>query len=121
MLRPEIIERYKQIVTESAKLEKQQKELREEVIKLIDESGGWDDCFLQIDEKAIYHEDLIYEWVCSTYPEFKEEVRRETLNWEKFKSLLNLGKIDITLIPNTHIQFVPIKKVITNRRRKRSG
>jgi hypothetical protein len=117
--RPPVIDQYRKICKEIADLTKQQKILKEKVRPLVEESGGWPDCYLQESNKTDYVDEVILKWIKEEYPELVKEILVEKVRWDKFKSLLNLRVIDIYKMPKDCSIETKSYSLITARQRKK--
>ena len=100
-MRPEIVDKYRELVVESNKLKAQADKLKPEVKSLIEETGGWNDCYLQRKEITKYHEDIIYDWLLKTYPQYASELSKVTIDIEKFGNYVKMKKIPMDSLPES--------------------
>jgi len=100
-MRPEIIDKYRQLTVESNRLKAEAEKLKPEVRKLIEETGGWNDCYLQRKETTEYHEEVIYDWLKTAYPQYVEELSKVTIDLEKFGNYVKMKKIPMSSLPDS--------------------
>lgn len=98
-MRPSIVDEYREKTAQFNALKKDIDKLKPEIKRIIDETGGFDDLYYQTRGKAKYHEDLIYDWIAKTYPDFLEDITKKTVDLEKFGEYVKLKKIDGSKIP----------------------
>jgi hypothetical protein len=96
--RPVVVDRYRELVQEIAKLDKERKSIYAEAKELAGEYD-WDDFYLQSRTKTTWNDELILEWLCDNYPEYADECTAMSLDYEVFGKLVKLGKIDASQIP----------------------
>lgn len=116
-MRPKIIDDYREICEKIAALEKDKKALKPKVHDLIEQSGGWDDCYFQPRTTTKYFDENILAWVKKTYPDL--DVTSDTLDWDKFERLINLGEINIRDMPTECWQDVTSQSIMVNKRRSK--
>lgn len=119
MERPALVDEYISINAEIKRLEKLKETMKQDVSSILEECGGWDDIYTEQATYTKYDDDLIYSWVAKHYGDgIVESISKKTLDWDKFHSLVKLGKIDLEKLPEECIHFSTITKVITGRKRK---
>lgn len=118
MDRPRVVDEYREICDRINKLTKLKEKLKPKIRTLIDESGGWDDCYYQESNHTDYIDDNILEWIKKEYPELCDVLILEIVDWVKFKAALNRRDIDIRKMPtNCYVEY-KTKSLMTSRRRK---
>lgn len=122
MDRPQELVEYRSLVIEKNKLDAKIKKLRPVVGELLEESGGYDDLYLQKVEKVVWHEDVIYDWMKENYPALVSEVAKMTVDIEKFGELAKRGLLAFEDLPVScmsvkaewHVKTTPKKKEEVN-------
>lgn len=94
------------------------KELRPEVLELIEKCGGWSDCYTSESKKITYDSDIIYKWLWSHDPALARELTLITLDDEKFMSYVKLGRVNVDDIPKDSRIETTTTSINTSRRRK---
>lgn len=118
MNRPILIDEYKANAVEINNKQKRNKEIKNEVLKILDETGGWDDIYIQEKNKFDHNDDLVYEWVIKDYPWLTKDLTKQTIDWDKFNHFLKLGKLDISKAPPGCFSFGTEATIVSNRPRK---
>ncbi len=122
MDRPQELIEYRSLVIEKNKLDAKIKKLRPVVGELLEESGGYDDLYLQKVEKAVWHEDVIFDWMQENHPALVSEVAKMTVDIEKFGELAKRGLLAFEDLPQScmtiktewHVKTTPKKKEEVN-------
>lgn len=122
MDRPQELVEYRSLVIEKNKLDARIKKLRPVVGEILEETGGYDDLYLQAVEKAIWHEDVIFDWMKENYPSLVSEVAKMTVDIEKFGELAKRGLLAFEDLPPScmstktewHVKTTPKKKEEVN-------
>lgn len=116
-MRPKIVDDYREICEKIAALEKDKKALKPKIHELIEQSGGWDDCYFQARTTTKYFDENILAWVKSAYPNL--DVTSDTLDWDKFERFINLGEINIRDMPPECWQDITTQSIMVNKRRSK--
>lgn len=116
--RPELVDQYRKLCSEITKLTAQKEKLKPKVKKLIEESGGWPDCYLQQSKKRDYFDQPLLEWIKREYPDLVDKLIIETIDWKEFTACLNRRKVDIMKMPDECSNETILHSLITQRRKK---
>lgn len=113
---PAFLDEYVENAREYNRLKKRQEELKPIVLNEINK-GIYSEFYIQEQTRTEYSHDLIYEWICKTYPQkIIDFVTKRTLDWEKFISAVNLQDIDFLAMP----EYCEVKnKIFIAKKRKK--
>lgn len=117
-MRPEIVDKYRELVIEKNKLDKQIKALKPEITAILEESGGFDDLYLQPKTTTIYDDDKIISWMLANHPEYIANVVDLKVNLDGLSALSKLKKIDLSKLPSEAMDLSVSKSICTTPRKK---
>jgi len=115
-MRPSIVDQFRNAVIESNRLKAVAEKLKPEIKTLLEETGGWDDCYFLTKEIVTWHEDVLYDWLCEEYPDLAPSLSKKTVDLEKLGEAVKLGLIKE--IPNHVSSTIERKEVHTKMRKK---
>lgn len=99
MDKPEIVERYREAIALQNKYKKLAESMKPEIKELLEATGGFDNLYYQERRKTIYNEDVIYNWISKTYPQFLDELTKKTVDLDKFGEFVKLKHISLDSFP----------------------
>lgn len=117
-MRPEIVDKYRELVIQKNKLENQIKKLKPEITTILTETGGFDDLYLQPRTTTIYDDEKIIDWLLQNYREYVAEVVDLKINLDRLGELSKLKKIDLSGIPKDAMGLSTTHSICTTPKKK---
>ena len=118
-MRPEIVDQYRNAKLEENRQKAIAEKLKPKIKELLEETGGWDDLYLQPAEKVTWHEEVLYDWVAEKYPEFLPQLTKKVVDVEELGRLVKLGWIDDNTMPDNASTLQTTYSIQTKPRKKK--